>query len=131
VIAGVNETLVNEGMMLQERRGAIADKEVHRRIRKRVPEVLEQCRREHDIAKASELDDEYATRMRDERRLHSCSVRSVARWRNARGAIAGGGFTRCRWRTSKWRIMRGSSSRSTRLQFRTTERPDTIPTPAA
>jgi hypothetical protein len=64
VIAGVHETLVNEGMMLQERRCAIADEKVDRRIRKRVAEVLEQRRSQHDIAEASELDDEYATRRR-------------------------------------------------------------------
>jgi hypothetical protein len=74
----VDEPIVNERVMLEERRRTIADQEIHRRLRKGAPQILEQCGRQYDVTETPELHDEHATRRRGRRRLHSVLRHSFA-----------------------------------------------------
>ena len=65
-------------MMVEEWRGAITDEEVHGRVRKCAVKILEECRRQYDVAKASQLNDQDLTRMHNAGWLHSCSRHSFA-----------------------------------------------------
>ena len=78
MLAIIDEPLANERVMLEERGGAVADEKIHRRVRKRAPQILEQRGREYDIAEASQLHEQDLARMRDARRLHSGSRHSFA-----------------------------------------------------
>ena len=74
----VDDSLADELVMVEQRRGAIPDEEVDRRVRERAPQILEQRGRQHDVAEASQLDYEDLTRMRDAGRLHSGLRHSLA-----------------------------------------------------
>lgn len=78
MLAIIHEPLANERMMLEEGGGAIADEKIHRRVRKRAPQILEERGREHDVAEAPQLHEQNLTRMRDARRLHSGSRHNFA-----------------------------------------------------
>jgi hypothetical protein len=71
MLAIVNQAGTDERMVLEKRGRAIADEKVDRRVRKGTPKVVEQRRREHDVAEPPQLHDEDLTRMRDAGRLHS------------------------------------------------------------
>jgi len=74
----IDDALADQRMMLEEWCGAVTDEEVHGRVRKRAAKILEKCRRQYDVAKASQLNDQDLTRVRNAGRLHSCSRHSFA-----------------------------------------------------
>jgi hypothetical protein len=78
VLAIVHEPLANEWVVLQERGRAIPNQKVDGRLGKGAAKILEQCRRQHHVTQASQLNEEHLTRSRDARRLHSGSRHSFA-----------------------------------------------------
>ena len=79
----IHEPLANERVMLEKRRGPVANEEVHPGVRKRAPKILEQRGRQHDVAESPQLNEEDLTRMGDAGRLHSGSRHSFAYCTNA------------------------------------------------
>jgi hypothetical protein len=78
VRAIIDEPLVDERVMVEQRSGAIPHEKVHGRVRECAAQIVQQRRRQHDVAETSKLCDENAARMRDARRLHSDSRHSFA-----------------------------------------------------
>jgi len=74
----IDEPLVDQRMMLEQRSGAIPDEKVHGRVRECTAQIVQQRGRQYDIAETSKLCNENAARMRDARRLHSGSRHSFA-----------------------------------------------------
>ena len=83
MLAIVDEPVTNERMVLEERCRAIAHEEIDWRVGKCASEIFEQRRGQHDVAEASQLDEENLTRMQDAGRLHSGSRHSFAYCTNA------------------------------------------------
>lgn len=74
----IDDPLADQRMMVEEWCGAIADEEVNGRVRKCAVKILEECRRQYHVAKASQLHDQDLTRVRNAGRLHSGSRHSFA-----------------------------------------------------
>lgn len=74
----IDESLVDQRVMIEKRGRAVSDEEIDRRIGKRTAQIVQQRGREHDVAQTPKLRDEDATWMRDAGRLHSGSRHSLA-----------------------------------------------------
>jgi hypothetical protein len=68
--------------MLEQRRRAIANENIDGRRGERAPEVVEQRRRQHDVAESAQLHEKHLARWRDAGR-HSGSRHSFAYCTNA------------------------------------------------
>jgi len=79
----VDDETINERVMLEQRRRSVAHEKIDWCPRKRATEVLQQRRRQRDIAKSSQLHDQHTARMDDGRRLHSALRQSLAYCTNA------------------------------------------------
>jgi hypothetical protein len=55
VLTIIDEALVDERVMIQQRRRAISNEEIHWRPRERSAQIVEQRRRQYDIAEPPKL----------------------------------------------------------------------------
>jgi hypothetical protein len=74
----IDESLVDQRVMVEQRSGAIPNEKVRGRVWECTAQIVQQRGRQHHVAETSKLCDENAARMRDARRLHSGSRHTFA-----------------------------------------------------